>query len=362
MREPSDTKSDEQMKRLLRAPKTIVLASGRLLLHSGHIARNLSMHVLYRIYHRSVWLIRRLPVISLLAPKLGQLIQHKPRELNYAGFAYPVDLEEHPRLCIVTPSYGQGEYIGRTIDSVLDQEYPNLHYVVQDGGSKDSTCDVVNAYGKRVDFESRPDNGQSHAINLGFAKTDGDIMAYLNSDDMLLPGSINRVIEYFNAHPDVDAVYGDRLMVDEQDKLVGRWVLPYHDSEILSWADYVPQETLFWRRRIWDKAGGKIDESFNFAMDWDLLLRFRNAGAKFHHMPVFLGVFRIHSSQKTSAEIDELGMADMARLRERELGEQKNGREIRQACKPFMLAHWKRDRRFWGREIPGKLPEYRSQG
>jgi hypothetical protein len=105
-------------------------------------------------------------------------------------------------------------------------------------------------------------------LNWGFRRITGEIMAYLNSDDLLIPGALHHVAEYFHRHPEVDI---------DHDPV---WVLPPHDNDVLSWADYVPQETLFWRRRIWDKIGGAFDESFDFALDWDLLLRFRDVGAR----------------------------------------------------------------------------------
>ena len=114
-------------------------------------------------------------------------------------------------------------------------------------------------------------------------------------------------------------------------------VLP-GDDKVLPWADYVPQETLFWRRSIWEKVGG-IDESFKFAMDWDLLLRFRAAGARFAHRPVYLGAFRIHAKQKTSAAINEIGFQEMNRLRKREFGRDVTHDEIRRAIAPFMARH-----------------------
>jgi GT2 family glycosyltransferase len=134
-------------------------------------------------------------------------------------------------------------------------------------------------------------------------------------------------------------VYGDRLLIDESDMEIGRWIMPGHDSEVLSWADYVPQETLFWRRRIWDRVGGQIDESFKFAMDWDLLVRFRDAGARFAHIPRFLGAFRIHEHQKTSAAINEIGHKEMDRIREKLLGRVPGHMEVRKAVIPFLLKH-----------------------
>lgn len=115
--------------------------------------------------------------------------------------------------------------------------------------------------------------------------------------------------------------------------------MPPHDNDILSWVDYIPQETLFWRRHIWDKAGGKIEESFGFAMDWDLLVRFRNAGARFACLPRFLGGFRIHSSQKTTAAISEIGFQEMGRIRKQSLGYLPSDIEIRKAVFPYLLRH-----------------------
>ena len=102
-------------------------------------------------------------------------------------------------------------------------------------------------------------------------------MAWINSDDFYLPGALAFVADYFAWHPDVDVLYGHRVLVDEQSREIGRWFLPKHDPEVLRLNDFVPQETLFWRRRIWDRVGG-IDPSYKFALDWDLLLRFQAAG------------------------------------------------------------------------------------
>jgi hypothetical protein len=137
----------------------------------------------------------------------------------------------------------------------------------------------------------------------------------------------------------VDVVYGHRVVVDEYDGEVGRWVLPPHDDEALSWGDYVPQETLFWRRRIWDKVGGAVDESFRFAVDWDLLLRFRDAGARITRLPRFLGAFRVHPHQKTSSEIESVGREEMRRLRTRTLGRQVTDAEVARALQPYFRRH-----------------------
>ncbi len=278
---------------------------------------------------------------NILAPRLGNLNQHAPRELRLpAHYARSVHVTQPPKISIVTPSFKQAGFIERTIRSVLDQSYPNLEYYVQDGGSEDGTTEVLERYADRLTgWESRQDNGQAQAINLGFARTSGEIMAWLNSDDILFPGSLAYVADYFNRHPKVDVVYGHRILIDENDQQIGRWMLPTHDDDVLSWADYIPQETLFWRRRIWEKAGGQIDESFRFAMDWDMLVRFREAGARFVRLPHFLGGFRIHPHQKTSAAISEIGHQEMDRIRQRVLGRVPSGMEVRKAVLPYLLKH-----------------------
>ena len=296
-----------------------------------------------RLVERSIKRLR-----SIIRPRLGNLNQYAPRPLLLEKYAISTpDLTHTPKISIITPSYNQGVYIERTIKSVLDQPYPNLEYFIQDGGSKDDTKKIIRQYESKLSgWASKKDNGQSHAINLGLGKTNGEIMAWLNSDDLLLPGALHTVANYFNRHPEVDVVYGNRLMIDENDMEIGRWILPGHDNDVLSWADYVPQETLFWRRRIWDKAGSCIDESFRFAMDWDLLIRFRDAGARFGHIPHFLGAFRIHDLQKTSAAINDIGHEEMERIRQRVHGKTLPQKTIKKAIRLFMLKHMATDLRY----------------
>jgi GT2 family glycosyltransferase len=257
-------------------------------------------------------------ISGLTVPKIGRLRHYPPRALRvpraYLRTAAPPD---PPRMSIVTPSFQQGRYVERTIFSVVNQRYPDLEYVVQDGGSTDETVDVLQRFdGELTCWVSEPDGGQADAINRGFSRTAGEIMAWLNSDDLLLPGALAYVARFFASHPDVDVVYGNRLLIDENDGDIGIWVLPKHDDVMLTNIDYVPQETLFWRRRIWESAGGRIDPGFDYALDWDLLLRFREAGAKIVRLPRFLGAFRVHDEQKTSAQ-DTIGAVECARLRQR---------------------------------------------
>jgi glycosyltransferase involved in cell wall biosynthesis len=274
-----------------------------------------------------------------LRPRLGVLNHHPPRPMRvptrYTRGSLPADA---PRISVVTPVRNMVSTIGGTIESVLDQGYPDLEYVVQDGGSDDGTPERAQAHGGVTRVVSEPDDGQSDAINRGFEKTTGELMCWINGDDLMLPGMLAAAARVFAKRSDVDVVYGHRVLIDDAGLEIGRWVLPGHDGEALRWADYIPQETLVWRRSIWDRVGG-VDASFRFAMDWDLLLRFMDAGARFVCLNRFMGAFRIHEQQKTSSAIHDLGMREMTRLRERSFGRVPSDVEIAAALEPFMARH-----------------------
>ncbi|MFP4307074.1 MAG: glycosyltransferase [Desulfococcaceae bacterium] len=274
-------------------------------------------------------------------PRLGSLQQHPPRPLAIPARYHRIPRRgDWPRISLVTPSFRQANFIERTLRSVLDQNYPALEYVVQDGGSADGTADILRQYDAVLHrWVSERDGGQTEAINRGFRGTSGEIMAWLNSDDLLLPGSLHYVADHFRRHPEVDAIYGHRVLIDEADREIGRWVLPPHDEKVLTWADFVPQETLFWRRRLWERVGGRVDEDFQFAMDWDLLLRFQEAGARIVRVPRFLGAFRVHTRQKTSADLAETGWREMARLRRRCHGRPVADAEIFPNIRNYLAIH-----------------------
>ncbi|MBK9928215.1 MAG: glycosyltransferase [Anaerolineales bacterium] len=292
--------------------------------------------------------LRRSPLLQALIhfrrnflPKVGVLEQYLPKPFfvpaSYAQASHVTPNQILPSIAIVTPSYNQGEFIERTIRSVLDQQYPHLEYIVQDGNSTDNTHAVLNSFQEKLtQFNSSQDNGQAHAINLGFQHTSGEIMAYLNSDDILLPGTLSYVADYFTRHPDVDVVYSHRIIINEQDQEIGRWVLPPHNDQSILWKDYIPQETLFWRRSLWEKIGGRMDESFQFALDWDLLIRFRTAGAKFSRLPRFLAAFRLHAGQKTSTQIHSVGSSEEQRLLKQVHGREVSREEIHQKMSPYL--------------------------
>ena len=269
-------------------------------------------------------------------PPMWTFEQYPARVLNLTAFdSAPAIPANAPRVAMVTPSYNHAQYLDATIESILSQAYPNLYYHVQDGASIDGTIDVLKSRGDSISWKSEPDRGQSNGINRGFAGVDCEIMAYLNSDDVLLPGTLAYVVNYFMSHPDVDIVYGNRIFIDREGLEVGRAVLPRHDGKALQYADYIPQETMFWRKRVWDKIG-PIDESFHYAMDWDFILRAQGAGFKFVRLPRFLSCFRIHDAQKTAATY-AVGVREMGILRRRALGFDPTQMQIRRAIAPYLL-------------------------
>ena len=268
-------------------------------------------------------------------PPMWTFEQYPPRLINLTAFPpAPAIGAGAPRIAMVTPSYNHGQYLDATIESIVSQNYPNLYYHVQDGTSIDGTLEILKSRSNAISWKSEPDSGQSNAINLGFAGVDSEIMAYLNSDDMLLPGTLAYVANYFTSHPHVDIVYGHRVFVDREGLEVGRAVLPPHDGVALQYADYVPQETMFWRKRVWDKIG-PIDESFHYAMDWDFILRAQAAGFKFARLPRFLACFRIHDAQKTASTY-AIGVREMGILRRRVLGFDPTQMQIRRAIAPYL--------------------------
>ena len=173
-----------------------------------------------------------------------------------------------------------------------------------------------------------------------------NIVAFLNSDDLPLPGSLAYVAECFQSHPEVDLVYGHRVLLGEGSREIGRWVLPPHDDRAIAFADFIPQETMFWRRRAWERVGSRIDESFRFAMDWDLILRFREAGLTFRRLPRFLGAFRVWQDQKSLAWWLPFGRRETERLTARTLGVTPKRERFRRELAASMRWHWVLDKHY----------------
>jgi glycosyltransferase involved in cell wall biosynthesis len=218
-----------------------------------------------------------------------------------------------PRISIVTPSFNQGQFIERTIRSVLGQNYPALEYIVMDGGSTDGTIERVAPYLDRLaHFETGPDGGQSAAIAAGFSRATGEIMAYLNSDDILLPGALRYVAAFFENHPEVDVLYSHRCIINANDEVMGHWILPPHSNYLMERWDFIPQETCFWRRDLFERAGN-LDPTFSFAMDYELFVRYMRYG-RFRRVNYFLAAFRVHADAKTSRDMKTIGTAEIHRV------------------------------------------------
>jgi len=183
------------------------------------------------------------------------------------------------RISVVTPSFNQAQFIRRTIDSILGQTGDfELDYRVIDGGSTDGTIEILESYGDRLRWKSERDNGQVDAINKGLRETTGDVVGWVNSDDILLPGALARVAAAFEAHPEREWVHGYCKIIDRDDREVRRWVSAYkafrarhHTLENFLTENYVSQMTAFWRRSVHDEIG-YVDPTIRFAFDYDLFV------------------------------------------------------------------------------------------
>lgn len=206
------------------------------------------------------------------------------------------------RLSIVTPSYNQGRYIERTIQSVLDQGYPELEYWVIDGGSTDETLDIVRQYEDRLQWISEKDKGQGDAVNKGFQRATGDVIGWLNSDDTYTPGAFEKVMKVFNERPEVDFVSGDIYMIDEQDHpLRYRRAGPFNLRHLVRMGvSYVFQPSVFFRKSLLDQVGG-CDLSFKHGIDYDLWCRMGEI-ATTHYIPEALANWRYQEMSKTCSE------------------------------------------------------------
>lgn len=213
--------------------------------------------------------------------------------------------EEWPRISVIVPSLNQGAFIASTLRSVIDQRYPNLELIVMDGGSHDETRKVLEELAPQITFwESVPDHGQSHAINKGLARSTGDVWCYLNSDDLLAPGTLTRIGELFR-DPSLDWVGGISVIFDEHSE---RGTVtpqePKSVKEILTpWARSVEHvfpcsNVCFMRRTIYEKLGG-FDESYSYSMDMEYYTRAHFAGYRLRRIAETLGRWRWHPASKT---------------------------------------------------------------
>lgn len=205
-----------------------------------------------------------------------------------------------PIVSIITPSFNQAAYIDATIQSVLRQDYTPIEYLVMDGGSTDGTIDRLRSYGPQLRWISRPDEGQTDAINKGFAATTGSILTWLNSDDTLEPGAVRAAVEYLEAHPDVAVVYGDANFIDPTGRFIGRCahVEPFNRHRLLHYSDFIVQPAAFFRRSVFEEVGG-LDKSLHWSMDYDLWLKIARRH-KMAYIPRVIANYRWFGANKTA--------------------------------------------------------------
>ena len=214
-----------------------------------------------------------------------------------------------PRISIVTPSYNQAEFLERTILSVLNQNYPNLEYIIIDGGSTDGSLEIIKKFEKYISYwVSESDNGQSEAIIKGFEKSTGEILAYINSDDTYNPEAFFNVVECFNENQEADIVFGNVIYVDVYDNLVGEcrftkfnfYTLIYEGSSL-------HQPGAFWKKNIYEKVN-HINPKYRFCMDYDFFCRVAEIGS-LKHVREYIANFRNHKNSKSST-IDHIGLVE----------------------------------------------------
>lgn len=196
------------------------------------------------------------------------------------------DEGNNAKISIVTPSYNQGGFIERTIQSVLAQDYLNLEYIIIDGGSTDDTVDIIKKYDNRIAYwVSEPDKGQADAINKGFKMATGGIVAWLNSDDTYEPEAVKTISEVFKC-PEIDLIYGDCNIVDKEDKIIGKMDGGdfRYKKNLFNLICTIPQPATFFRRKILNEIG-YLDTSLNLSMDFEYWIRASKAGKKIKHIP-----------------------------------------------------------------------------
>ncbi|MCC6424069.1 MAG: glycosyltransferase [Phycisphaerales bacterium] len=209
-----------------------------------------------------------------------------------------IHVQSPPLVSIVTPSYNQGQFLQRTIDSVLSQSYPHVEYLVMDGGSTDQSVPILQSHGQRFQWVSEKDKGQTDAINKGFARSTGSIRAYLNSDDVLEPGAIQKAVDHFQRYPQCDLLYGRANYIDENDRLIGPYRTADYSFDRLMNECIICQPATFWHKRIVDLIG-PFDASLHYAMDYDYWLRIDRAGGVIHHTHDTLASSRLYAQTKT---------------------------------------------------------------
>jgi glycosyltransferase involved in cell wall biosynthesis len=228
--------------------------------------------------------------------------------------------ESKPLVTIATPSYNQGDYLEETIQSVLAQDYDRIEYIVIDGGSTDNSLDIIKQYASKLAYwVSEPDKGQTDAINKGFAKANGEIFAWINSDDIYSPRAVSEAVDYLTSHPEIGMVYGDLDFIDSNGNVIGKFhARQTNFKKLLRGFVHIPQPSAFFRADLWRRVG-PLDPSFFFAMDYDLWTRIAKISSMIYLPGRAWAKFRLHEGGKT-VNADERCWPEMLRVYYRDGG------------------------------------------
>lgn len=208
-------------------------------------------------------------------------------------------MADHPAtVSVITPSYNQGKFVETTIRSVLDQPGPPVEYLVIDGGSDDETVSILKRYNSRLSWLSEPDGGQADAVNKGLERASGEIIGWLNSDDVYYPGTIRAVRNYFGRHPGIDVVYGDGHHIDTDGHIIEAYYTESWDPQRLQDICFLCQPTVFFRRRVVERCG-PLDADLQYCMDYEYWLRLRDLGMRFGYLRRYLAGSRLYADTKT---------------------------------------------------------------
>ncbi len=224
------------------------------------------------------------------------------------------------KVSIITPSFNQARYIEATIRSVLGQDYPSLEYIIVDGGSSDGAVEIIRRHADQLAWwVSEKDAGQTDALNKGFARATGEILAWINSDDTYEPGAVAAAVDYLTSHPEIGMVYADTNFIDEQGRVIGRFSAAQTDYRRLRQGYvHIPQQAAFFRADLWNQVR-PLDLDFYFAMDYDLWVRLAKL-APFAYLPGQTWAnFRLHQSAKTISA-DERCWPEMVKVHYRDGG------------------------------------------